>query len=170
MQTQTIKIDIECQSCGATGLYQGFAEKNGCAIVCHTCNGTGKQKYEFKYTPFTKRKLKKGVTKVFQNSCGYGHTIEDIVTQDGKIIEFSKGGISYEDWLEGGKPKPVKDLYCPYLWTNQRLQTKDVNNLYKNRCNNGISIGSYISKCKHFENKHKCWEIFEKGEKNGNSN
>jgi hypothetical protein len=52
-----------------------------------------------------------------------------------------------------------------YLWTNQELQSKDKNNLYRNRCNKSLSYG-HISDCKNFKYKSKCWEIYE-GVKNG---
>jgi hypothetical protein len=56
------KIEAECSSCGATGLYSGFAEPKGVAVVCVTCGGTGKE--TITYTPFTKRKERKGIKTV----------------------------------------------------------------------------------------------------------
>lgn len=49
----------ECKSCGGTGLYRGFAEREGEPVVCMTCNGTGADRIS--YTPFTGRKRKNGV-------------------------------------------------------------------------------------------------------------
>ena len=43
-------IVIECQACGGTGLYKGMAERDGAAVVCSCCNGTGKT--EFTYNEF----------------------------------------------------------------------------------------------------------------------
>ena len=49
----------ECASCGGTGLYRGFAEREGQHVVCLTCKGTGAEK--ILYTPFSGRKTKRGV-------------------------------------------------------------------------------------------------------------
>lgn len=57
-----MEVKAECSSCGGTGLYCGFAEPKGTAVVCHTCRGTGCQ--SIKYTPFTQRKRKSGVQRV----------------------------------------------------------------------------------------------------------
>lgn len=70
------KVKAECGSCGATGLYRGFAEPRGVAVVCLNCGGTGC--HEIKYTPFTQRKPKMGVGTVQLSrgptilSCGPG--------------------------------------------------------------------------------------------------
>jgi hypothetical protein len=52
-------IKIECRSCRATGLYCGFAEPEGTAVVCMGCGGSGAETLE--YTPFTYRKGKRGI-------------------------------------------------------------------------------------------------------------
>lgn len=52
-------ILVHCRDCGATGLYQGFAEPKGHAVICITCNGTGAEKIS--YSPFKKRKQKQGI-------------------------------------------------------------------------------------------------------------
>jgi len=46
---EKIELDIVCQSCDGTGLYKGFAEKDGAAVVCSRCDGTGKEHYVFVY-------------------------------------------------------------------------------------------------------------------------
>ena len=42
MGEHVIEFDCECESCKGTGLYVGMAEREGSAVVCHTCKGTGK--------------------------------------------------------------------------------------------------------------------------------
>jgi DnaJ-class molecular chaperone len=32
---------VECGSCGGTGLYKGFAEPEGYAVICRNCGGKG---------------------------------------------------------------------------------------------------------------------------------
>mgnify|MGYP006898470229 CR=1 FL=1 len=59
-------IKIECPDCRGTGLYKGFMEGPGEAVVCVRCSGSGAQ--ELKYNEFTGRKTKTGVTKVRSGS------------------------------------------------------------------------------------------------------
>jgi hypothetical protein len=53
------QIEVECSACGATGLYCGFAEPKGVAVVCRQCGGTGKE--VLSGTPFTYRKRRRNV-------------------------------------------------------------------------------------------------------------
>jgi len=53
------KIEVECSACKATGLYCGFAEPKGTAVVCRQCGGTGKK--TLRGTPFTCRKRRRNV-------------------------------------------------------------------------------------------------------------
>jgi hypothetical protein len=52
-------ILAQCQSCGGTGLYRGFAEKPGEPVVCLECSGTGAKKLN--YIPFAGRVHMDGV-------------------------------------------------------------------------------------------------------------
>ena len=55
-------VKAECRSCGGTGLYCGFAEPKGVAVVCLGCRGTGCEAIEYK--PFVRRNEKNGVKTV----------------------------------------------------------------------------------------------------------
>jgi len=62
-------MKIECRSCQATGLYRGFAEPEGYAVVCHTCRGQGFEDVQIldknaSFAEFTRRKRKRGINKV----------------------------------------------------------------------------------------------------------
>lgn len=61
------KIEHQCDDCCGTGVYCGFAEPQGVGVVCLGCRGTGKA--VFRYTPFTGRKRKRGVS-IVKNSRG----------------------------------------------------------------------------------------------------
>lgn len=52
----------ECESCNATGVYQGFCEAKGEAVECLRCKGSGEVVVSF--VPFTGRKRKRGITTV----------------------------------------------------------------------------------------------------------
>ena len=158
----TIKVsgEIECRSCKGTGVYVGFAEHDGAAVVCHSCDGSGKINFSQTFTKFSGKKIKKGVKRVYDGSHGYVITAKDIICE-GKNFPFSEVGVDYESWFnEGKEPLPLKFLICPYLHTNQSLQSEDKNNLYKYRCNNKLSFGS-ITNCKCFKDKETCWKIYD---------
>lgn len=52
-------VKVECSACGGTGLYSGFAEPKGTAVICFDCDGSGYE--EIAFTPFTHRKGKRGI-------------------------------------------------------------------------------------------------------------
>ena len=68
MTSKKIVVKYECPSCGGSGLYCGFMEGPGQAVVCVSCEGTGRVVDEFK--PFTGRKKKHGV-KTIRFGSGY---------------------------------------------------------------------------------------------------
>jgi len=87
---QTVKV--ECGSCGGTGLYCGFAEKKGTAVVCLSCGGSGC--VEISFTPFVKRKGKRGIHIVIRAAAqdkpgsagdGYGRSISYERFRDGEM-------------------------------------------------------------------------------------
>ncbi len=57
-----MRVLAECSACNATGLYQGFAEPKGVAVVCLKCSGTGCETINYK--PFSKRRGCRGVNVV----------------------------------------------------------------------------------------------------------
>ena len=146
-----------CKACGGTGLYSGMAEAKGCAVICNMCNGSG-----FGINASGERKSVNGIRRIFAHSAGFGHAPTGKYKNEktGKWFNFEDGGCTYQEWLHGAKPQPVKGLYCPYLWTRQDLQTKDKNGLYKNHCSKHLSFGS-ITDCKQYPKMHECWDIFE---------
>jgi len=152
----------ECGACKATGLYQGFAESGGAAVVCSRCKGTGKVKVKQGITIFIERKDKKGIKRVYSNAGGYGITDKDIKTDEGKVIHFSQYGVEYDLWKQGEEPKPIEELICPYLETNQNMQDSNhfAHDLYRNFCNNNTNLGNRITECKLYGIKDKCWKIY----------
>ena len=62
MSVKQVFVKAQCCSCNGTGLYCGFCEPKGVAVVCCTCAGTGCE--TIRYTPFTKRRDKRGVKTV----------------------------------------------------------------------------------------------------------
>lgn len=55
-------INTECRECSGTGLYSGFMEGNGQAVICVRCSGTGCQTISYK--PFAGRKRRNGIKEI----------------------------------------------------------------------------------------------------------
>ena len=64
-----VTITHECTSCGGTGLYCGFAEPKGTAVICLGCNGQGWQQSNFR--EFEGRRKKTGVKSISRSSGGF---------------------------------------------------------------------------------------------------
>ena len=62
MVSRSIIVTVECDSCSGSGLYQGFMEGKGRAVVCTSCGGEGRQKISFK--PFTGRRKRRGIKEI----------------------------------------------------------------------------------------------------------
>ena len=65
------KFKVECGYCGATGLYKGFAEPIGFAVICYHCGGKGYSEavaVSSEAKLFTHRKRKEGVQRVLADS------------------------------------------------------------------------------------------------------
>ena len=143
----------ECKACKGTGLYIGFAEKEGAAIVCNRCKGTGKEHLKLKYNKFVGRKDNPNVTHVFAVNPGIG-------VDNGKI---TPGGVSKEEWLRNPEsPKlPGNELRlhtCPAWWYQSADYAKKPN--WKE-----CGFGNF-PQCQYFPTKNKCWERWDK--ENGN--
>ena len=147
-------ITIECGSCQGTGLYKGMSERDNCAVVCYSCKGTGK--VDFTYNEFEGRKRRTDIKRVFKKSCGYIHSDQDTITREGKEIKFTEGGCTYEEWLNGVDPKPVKSLYCPYIWDNKGAGNEPLKDC-REHCK---GFGS-ISDCEIYHQKEECWAKLE---------
>lgn len=93
-----MKLHIECPSCGGTGVYVGFTEKNGASVVCSTCRGTGGVDRE--YVPFTQRKVRTGIRTVVLRNHG-------IVLAPGMDL----GEVTYEEFVAGKMPTDDSELY-----------------------------------------------------------
>ena len=146
----TVEVDVECSACRGTGLYVGMCENDGAAVVCVKCNGTGK--VHMSLTPFTGRRKRDGVTRVFETNPGF-------IGLRGS--DSSEGGISYEDWL-AGKPFPHgsenRKRTCPFWW----LQITDFAarpDWEECKCRKPLNR---IDHCPHFGSKEKCWARWDK--------
>ena len=160
---KTIKKEIECSSCKGTGIYVGMGEKDGAAVICHDCKGTGKYLYIFSYNDFAGRKKKADIKRVYLSSLGYCITPEDNSYDGIGMIEMSKEGISYEEFLEGKMPKHIKKMACPM--SADQGACHDIKG-FDDECKklNDNHYISHILSCK-CKDKMACWDRFEKESK-----
>lgn len=152
MTDTALTIEITCKSCHGTGLYVGLAERDGAAVVCSTCTGTGRS--TFTYEPFTGRAAAPaGVTSVHVARgymLGQGHPRCD-------------GGLPISEW-EPGKTVPADEqLYCPFLYTGQEWCAKPETPSWGGQPAAPLLAGSRISDCKHWLDKADCWRRFHEG-------
>lgn len=133
-----VAVEAECHSCKGTGLYVGMAERDGAAVVCYRCKGSGKEVVT--YTPFRGRLPATGVTRVHV-SRGYVVGAE------------SSGGLPLAEWTPG-EPVPADEAYyCPFLYTNQEWCA------HPDPEYGGapLSLGLRISECPFWSEKSECW-------------
>lgn len=153
-----IKLKIECRSCGGTGVYQGIGERDGAAVVCYTCDGSGCEEFAMTYTPFKQRRIRTDVNRVYLKGYGYCIVPRPITLSNGVFVDFSKEGVSYEEFLNGKEPKHIKQMGCPML-ADQAACHKIKG--FTDRCDdlNGGFI-NHIPSCK-CKDKLECWKVFE---------
>lgn len=148
--TFTVHIEEECPPCKGTGVYIGMAERDGAAVVCYKCKGTGFHEYDITYKKFEGRKRHPDAKWVY--ACNPGIVLG---SKEGvcKLSDF--GGVTYESWLRDGEfPYGSEDrkYICPAWWyqtCNYKLKP-DWKECWD-------TFGSTFSKCRHFGNKDKCW-------------
>ncbi len=150
---KVIEFDEKCQSCDGTGLYSGMGERDGAAVVCHTCSGTGRHHFKHEYDEFIGRIKSPKVERVFEVNPGICIGTGRAEVRRYLLSDF--GGMDIEDWRKG-KPFPrkseMREFTCPAWW----YQSAD----YKKKprwkqCNE--NLGGSFSQCKHFRNKKECW-------------
>ena len=153
MAHHKIEIDCECKKCQGTGLYSGFGERNGAAIVCYGCKGTGETHMIIEYDDFVKRNPSYGIKRVLK--CNPGVGVGENKKENLCLEDF--GGITYEDWNAGkefGPGTEMRKFTCPSWWYQSANFDKRPN--WKE-----CGFGEFTA-CKEFCNKDKCWERFDK--------
>ena len=148
-----IEVYEKCRVCRGTGLYIGMAEKDGAAIVCYKCKGTGCCHTIFEYEDFKGRIRRDKVEQVYECNPGI------IIGKGGgkyKLSDF--GGIPYREW-DIGKPfikAENRDYTCPKWWFQVSNSNKELD---WQECND--SWVKPFSQCKFFRDKDKCWDRFD---------
>lgn len=84
-----VRVKAECEYCKGTGLYSGFCEPKGTAVVCQGCAGSGCAIIHYK--PFTRRKGKRGIKTVSLSAGTFIATGVGAVGHSISYAEFAKG-------------------------------------------------------------------------------
>lgn len=144
-----IEHDEECRDCGGTGLYVGPVERDGNAVVCHRCKGTGCFRFVHEYTPFVARRKRNDIAWVVEANPG-------IVVGLGNNLRLPEfGGMPYAGW-SAGKPFPrgseMRKFVCPAWWCQSCGKDKP----------DWAECGlGRFSDCKYFPTKDKCWTRYD---------
>lgn len=147
-----LEFDKKCTSCNGTGIYVGFAEKDGFGVECHSCKGTGCQHIIYEYDDFEGKKKRNDIKIVVKTNPGIGLGINERLTYE------SFGGMNYNDWFNGQpfpKQSEMRKFSCPAWW----YQCADYNK--KPNWDECIGCGSF-SNCSHFNSKELCWDKFDR--------
>ena len=142
-----IEFDEKCKSCRGTGLYVGMAERDGAAVVCHTCGGSGCHHVTIQYDDFLGRVPRDDVKRVLEVNPG-------ICVGSGNGCNLRDfGGMNYDDWWEGHEfpsGSEMRKYTCPAWW----YQSADYHK--KPSWDECIGVGTF-SQCSMFSSKEKCW-------------
>ena len=140
-------VIAKCEACGGSGIYTGFAEQDGAAVVCYKCKGTGK--VTIKYEEFKEREVTPGIRRVFRTNVGVG-------IGENKALRLEDfGGLSYEDWLSLKDPctfpkgTEMRSFTCPAWWY------QGIDSDLKPKCD--FVIGRRFPDCDKFCDKEACW-------------
>jgi hypothetical protein len=150
MTKEVIEWVSECDSCKGTGIYVGFAERDGIGVVCNRCKGSGRVENRVKYNTFVSRNKRTDVKQVLQTNPGL------LCGKLNDLTEF--GGMPYADWMLGNPFKSgmeMRRFTCPSWW----YQSVDYNR--KPDWKECLILGSFSS-CRHFTDKANCWKRFDK--------
>ena len=147
-----VEFDQECKSCMGTGLYVVMAERDGAAVVCHTCEGTGCKHIRIEYEPFKARKHRDDVLRVYKANPGI------CIGEGDQFTLGDFGGMPYS-WWESGRGFPEgsenRNFTCPRWWVQSAGPE-------------GFSWDEWpctwgaFSQCPEFPTKVKCWERYDK--------
>lgn len=153
-EDKRVEIERECPPCSGTGLYVGMAERDGAAVVCHQCKGTGRDVFRLVYKEFTGRKPRTGLRVVYATNPGI-IAAPDVVP----------GGVPADEWAKDGRAPyrlgaEMREHTCPAWW----YQSAD--HKRKPEWDECIAIGMF-SRCEHFDDKHECWARWDR--ENGGS-
>ena len=153
MAHHKIEYDCECPACNGTGIYVGFAERDGAGVVCRQCRGAGKQHKAIEYDDFEGRKKREKTERVYE--CNPGISIGK---GSGRFCLHYWGGMSYSDWLSGLPFPPGSEMrvsVCPAWWAQSAGRERRPEWA---ECN---GWGGF-TQCEHFKEKHKCWERWDR--------
>ena len=152
MATRTIEWREKCKSCKGTGIYVGFAEKDGYGVQCHTCKGTGVCNRQIEYEDFDGRVCRTDVHTVLCVNPGIGVGVTE------ELPRGTFGGKPYDLWLVNNTfyaGSEMRKHTCPCWWYQSADSSKKP---HWDECGWGVRF----PQCEHFAEKGKCWERWDR--------
>ena len=161
MSNRKFEYDAECSVCEGAGVYRGVCERDGIAVQCKYCKGSGQIHHIIKWKEAQGRKELAAVKRVlFCNP--------RIMTGENSQMSVSiedYGGMSYKDW-KAGLPFPARSemrwFTCPAEW--YKFANVDLVPYHSvpawGECDQRED-DRYPS-CLLFGLKYKCWERFDR--------
>ena len=156
MAHHIIEFDRKCQFCDGTGLCVGRNERDGAAVVCYKCKGTGCEHVFIEYDDFQGRIKAEGIERVFLANRGIM-----IWKGNGKYKLSDFGGMSIEEWESGKKFAPgmeTRNYACP-AWYYRIADPKKAPDWHE------CSISGNFKNCPKYKTKGECWERWDKENK-----
>lgn len=141
----------QCGHCAGTGLYVGYGERNGAAVVCSRCDGTGRREMTHEYVEFSGQRYRDDVRRVYRCNPGIGI--------DATIVP---GGAPYEEWVEdpeivNTRGREIREHSCPAWWCQSVGDFR-----MKPKWEICPPAGTAFHQCINFPKKSGCWARFDR--------
>ena len=109
---QRFSAETECEFCRGTGLAYTPNVRDGAALVCRDCQGTGRRVIVIDFRRWRGRQERTDVNRVY--AVAVGHVVDD----------ETDGGVSIEEWRADPdsvyrRGNEIRSMYCPAWWNNE---------------------------------------------------
>ena len=146
----TTTVNVFCSVCGGYGVIINNFTKDGSALHCENCDGTGS--VERVIETFTERKNYDQIHRVFLTNLGI--TIQDYPD----LPVEDQGGVSYEQWQSIGKDcfgkgTELEKRTCPKMWYSQINSTIEPPNYID-------CVENKFRSCPKWRTRADCWTTF----------
>ncbi len=143
-------INVFCSVCNGYGVIINQFTKDGSALHCENCNGTGS--IERTIETFSERKVYDNIHRVFLTNLGT--TIQDYP----ELPVEDQGGVSYEQWQTIGKDifakgTELEKRTCPKMWysmVNSSIKAPAYDDCVENK----------FRSCAKWRTRSECWTTF----------
>ena len=143
-----VEYKAQCELCDGTGLY-AKDESAESAVVCPVCAGSGCKHVKDRYIKFTRRKVSKGIKRVYQ--------FHILPFKDSNTKPFTASGMPIKAWRAGAqfeRGMENRQDACPKWWYQLAYCAKAPR---WHKCQGAQTF----ARCPHFAKKEECWKQFD---------